>query len=138
MLRETVAAAHAIGLDRISFLAADVSSDAFNRPVSRQIVERQVAGASAAAGHGAELSRLPMARLLWRVLSQVLWGLALRAGLPAPEFPSTCAAPIPSRPGLPLCLGLLWLAAAASTLLRPTRSLETASLPTFRPLVLRC
>jgi MoaA/NifB/PqqE/SkfB family radical SAM enzyme len=31
-LRATVAAAHAIGLDRISFLAADVSSDAFNRP----------------------------------------------------------------------------------------------------------
>jgi MoaA/NifB/PqqE/SkfB family radical SAM enzyme len=31
-LRETVASAHAIGLDRISFLAADVSSEAFNRP----------------------------------------------------------------------------------------------------------
>ncbi len=31
-LRDTVAAAHDIGLDRISFLAADVSSDAFNRP----------------------------------------------------------------------------------------------------------
>ena len=31
-LRAIVAAAHAIGLDRISFLAADVSSDAFNRP----------------------------------------------------------------------------------------------------------
>ena len=31
-LREIVAAAHTIGLDRISFLAADVSSDAFNRP----------------------------------------------------------------------------------------------------------
>lgn len=31
-LRATVAAAHTIGLDRISFLAADVSSDAFNRP----------------------------------------------------------------------------------------------------------
>lgn len=32
MLRETVAAAHSLRLDRISFLAADVSSDAFNRP----------------------------------------------------------------------------------------------------------
>jgi MoaA/NifB/PqqE/SkfB family radical SAM enzyme len=31
-LRETVAAAHELGLNRISFLAADVSSDAFNRP----------------------------------------------------------------------------------------------------------
>ncbi len=31
-LRATVAAAHEIGLDRISFLAADVSSEAFNRP----------------------------------------------------------------------------------------------------------
>jgi len=31
-LRETVAAAHELGLDRISFLAADVSSEAFNRP----------------------------------------------------------------------------------------------------------
>jgi MoaA/NifB/PqqE/SkfB family radical SAM enzyme len=31
-LRETVDAAHALGLDRISFLAADVSSEAFNRP----------------------------------------------------------------------------------------------------------
>lgn len=31
-LRETVASAHAIGLDRISFLAADVSTEAFNRP----------------------------------------------------------------------------------------------------------
>lgn len=31
-LRATVAAAHTLGLDRISFLAADVSSDAFNRP----------------------------------------------------------------------------------------------------------
>src|SRR5207247_489552 len=31
-LRATVAAAHAIGLDRISFLAADVTSEAFNRP----------------------------------------------------------------------------------------------------------
>jgi MoaA/NifB/PqqE/SkfB family radical SAM enzyme len=31
-LRATVAAAQSIGLDRISFLAADVSSDAFNRP----------------------------------------------------------------------------------------------------------
>ena len=31
-LREIVGAAHALGLDRISFLAADVSSDAFNRP----------------------------------------------------------------------------------------------------------
>jgi len=30
-LRATVAAAHALGLDRISFLAADVSSQAFNR-----------------------------------------------------------------------------------------------------------
>jgi Fe-coproporphyrin III synthase len=32
VLRATVAAARSIGLDRISFLAADVSSDAFNRP----------------------------------------------------------------------------------------------------------
>lgn len=31
-LRAVVDAAHAIGLDRISFLAADVSTDAFNRP----------------------------------------------------------------------------------------------------------
>jgi Fe-coproporphyrin III synthase len=31
-LRATVAASHDLGLDRISFLAADVSSDAFNRP----------------------------------------------------------------------------------------------------------
>ena len=31
-LRETVKAARGIGLDRISFLAADVSTDAFNRP----------------------------------------------------------------------------------------------------------
>lgn len=31
-LRATVAAAHDLGLDRISFLAADVSSQAFNRP----------------------------------------------------------------------------------------------------------
>jgi Fe-coproporphyrin III synthase len=31
-LRATVAAAHTLGLDRISFLAADVSSEAFNRP----------------------------------------------------------------------------------------------------------
>ncbi len=31
-LRATVAAAHAVGLDRISFLAVDVSTDAFNRP----------------------------------------------------------------------------------------------------------
>jgi hypothetical protein len=31
-LRATVRAARAIGLDRISFLAADVSTDAFNRP----------------------------------------------------------------------------------------------------------
>lgn len=31
-LRETVASAQRIGLDRISFLAADVSSEAFNRP----------------------------------------------------------------------------------------------------------
>ncbi len=31
-LRAVVAAAHALGLDRISFLAADVSSEAFNRP----------------------------------------------------------------------------------------------------------
>lgn len=31
-LRGTVAAAHALGLDQISFLAADVSTDAFNRP----------------------------------------------------------------------------------------------------------
>jgi radical SAM protein with 4Fe4S-binding SPASM domain len=31
-LRATVASAHSLGLDRISFLAADVSSDAFNRP----------------------------------------------------------------------------------------------------------
>jgi MoaA/NifB/PqqE/SkfB family radical SAM enzyme len=31
-LRDTVRAARAIGLDRISFLAADVSSEAFNRP----------------------------------------------------------------------------------------------------------
>ena len=31
-LRAVVSAAHAVGLDRISFLAADVSTDAFNRP----------------------------------------------------------------------------------------------------------
>lgn len=31
-LRATVDAAHALGLDQISFLAADVSTDAFNRP----------------------------------------------------------------------------------------------------------
>lgn len=31
-LRATVATAHALGLDRISFLAADVSTEAFNRP----------------------------------------------------------------------------------------------------------
>jgi Fe-coproporphyrin III synthase len=31
-LRATVGAAHELGLDRISFLAADVSSEAFNRP----------------------------------------------------------------------------------------------------------
>lgn len=32
VLRATVAAAHDLGLDRISFLAADVTSEAFNRP----------------------------------------------------------------------------------------------------------
>ena len=32
-LREVVHAAHELGLDRISFLAADVSTDAFNRPL---------------------------------------------------------------------------------------------------------
>jgi len=32
VLRATVAAAHELGLDRISFLAADVTSEAFNRP----------------------------------------------------------------------------------------------------------
>lgn len=31
-LRATVAAAHELGLDRVSFLAVDVSTDAFNRP----------------------------------------------------------------------------------------------------------
>lgn len=31
-LRETVAAAHELGLQRLSFLAADVSTEAFNRP----------------------------------------------------------------------------------------------------------
>jgi Fe-coproporphyrin III synthase len=31
-LRATVAAAHAVGLERLSFLAADVTSEAFNRP----------------------------------------------------------------------------------------------------------
>lgn len=31
-LRETVGAAHELGLDRISFLASDVTSEAFNRP----------------------------------------------------------------------------------------------------------
>lgn len=31
-LRETVAAAHELGLERLSFLAADVSTEAFNRP----------------------------------------------------------------------------------------------------------
>jgi Fe-coproporphyrin III synthase len=31
-LRETVAAAHDLGLERLSFLAADVTSEAFNRP----------------------------------------------------------------------------------------------------------
>jgi MoaA/NifB/PqqE/SkfB family radical SAM enzyme len=31
-MRATVAAAHDLGLDRISFLAADISSEAFNRP----------------------------------------------------------------------------------------------------------
>ncbi len=31
-IRATVAAAHELGLDRISFLSADVSSEAFNRP----------------------------------------------------------------------------------------------------------
>jgi radical SAM protein with 4Fe4S-binding SPASM domain len=31
-LRETVEAAHALGLDRVSFLAADIGSEAFNRP----------------------------------------------------------------------------------------------------------
>ena len=32
-LRDVVTAAHELGLDRISFLAADVSTDAFNRPL---------------------------------------------------------------------------------------------------------
>jgi len=32
VLRATVAAAHELGLDRLSFLAADVTSEAFNRP----------------------------------------------------------------------------------------------------------
>ncbi|MEO8621096.1 MAG: radical SAM protein [bacterium] len=47
-LREVVAAAHSLGLDRISFLAADVSTDAFNRPtgwdddrVSQVALERE-------------------------------------------------------------------------------------------------
>jgi Fe-coproporphyrin III synthase len=59
-LRATVAAAREIGLERISFLAADVSSEAFNRPggwdLSRQY---QVAlGAAGLAQLGAELDAL--------------------------------------------------------------------------------
>lgn len=47
-LRDVVVAAHSLGLDRISFLAADVSSEAFNRPagwdhdrVSQVALERE-------------------------------------------------------------------------------------------------
>ncbi len=60
-LRATVAAAHEIGLDRISFLAADVTSEAFNRPGGW---DRERAGAVALAPEdlprlAAEIAAIP-------------------------------------------------------------------------------
>jgi radical SAM protein with 4Fe4S-binding SPASM domain len=62
-LGETVDAAHAAGLDGISFLAADVSSEAFNRPGGWDAGSRDVVALDAA-GLGAldrELGRLEQA-----------------------------------------------------------------------------
>ncbi len=65
--------------------------DALNRPVSRSLVERQLSGAVVAADRGAEVSSLPLAKILWRLLARVLWGAGLRGGSSTPPVPSATA-----------------------------------------------
>ena len=112
--------------------------DAYNRPVSRELIQRQMSDSARAADPGREVSLLPMAKLLWDALDRILLGFVLRSGLPAPF-----------RSGTPRWNGAKRLAlrcpaaavfgsapAAASICLRP-RSAAVAG-PNCLPVVLLC
>jgi hypothetical protein len=62
--------------------------DAYNRPVSREVIQRQLNASATAADPSADVSRLPMAKVLWQSLGRVLFGFGLRSGLPAPFRPA--------------------------------------------------
>ncbi|MBI4346814.1 MAG: hypothetical protein HY553_08155 [Elusimicrobia bacterium] len=128
------------GVDVRATLRSDLDvRDALNRPVSRVLVERQLAAGAAAADPSRVVSALPFARALWEAINRILFGAGLRGGRPAP---AQAAAPgLPWRLPRPEPAALAAVAAAyaavvVSLFLRPA---AVAAAPAFaRPHVLRC
>lgn len=84
----------AVGVDVRAALRGGLDvRDAFNRPVSRELIERRIAGAAAAADPGAAMSRLPLAQALWSLINRVLLAVGLRGGAPARSGPPAASWP---------------------------------------------
>lgn len=130
----------AAGVDVRASLRGDLDvRDGYNRPVSPNLVERQLAGAYAAADPGKALSRLPMIQALWSQLNRVLLGSGLRGGRPASGGPSQASCPwrLP-EPLVRLALSVLVLAVLGAQTFSLRPAVVTPESHPSRPLVLRC
>ncbi|MBI4425107.1 MAG: hypothetical protein HY554_15350 [Elusimicrobia bacterium] len=130
----------AAGVDVRAAFRGDLDvRDAFNRPVRRDLVERDLRGAASAADPSAELSRLPMAKALWQALDRVLTGLGLRSpGAGRPQEAHAASGWLSRfEPRLLPALCLLFFFAAASGLAGVAAATAPASTPR-RIRILRC
>ena len=128
------------GVDVRASLKGDLDvRDIFNRPVSRALVERQLALARAAADPSPLLSRLPLIQAVWEALNRVLLGVGLRGGRPGAGLPSADGSPwrLP-RPDLRVLVALVILASAVAQSLRLRPAAVRPEPSSSRPRVLRC
>lgn len=114
--------------------------DAFNRPVSRALIEREARAASAEAALAASVSRLPFFPAVARSLeSLVSLASCLRGGNRAPAPPAVAALPWSLRPQPRLLLAALFAFLLASSLPPLSERACAARRPgSCRPVVLRC
>lgn len=128
------------GVDVRASLRTDLDvRDVFNRPVSRTLVERQLAGGREAADPSRYVSRLPMVQALWDALNRVLLGVGLRGGRPWPRRLVPQGSPLRApKPDPKLLAVFAALAAALLHSLRPKPAVIQAAPASGRPRILRC
>lgn len=129
----------AVGVDPRAALRPGLDvRDAFNRPVTREAVERELDVAAEGSDRGAQVSALPRAAELWGFLDRILSGFSLRGG--APSGTPADHSGLPWLPK-PVALILVAVSALASLLPRPHPLPSTSVVPATGlgiPLVLRC